>query len=56
MRGIFSALQRKCPTRLPIDLTIVQFGQFKAYSRKTSRYPNDPNINGATNTLLLPGA
>ena len=56
MRGIFSATQRKYSTHLPIDLTFVQFGQFKAYSRETSRYPNDPNINSAPNTLLLPSA
>ena len=56
MRGIFSAPQRKYPTQLLIDLTIPQFGQFKAFSRETSRYPNDPNINGAPDTLLLHGA
>ena len=56
MRGIFSAPQRKYPTHLPFDLTIAQFGQFKAFSRETSRYPNDPYIKGAPNTLLLPGA
>ena len=53
MCGIFSAPQRKYPTHLPIDLIIAQFGQFKAFSRETSRYPNDHNINGAPDTLLL---
>ena len=56
MCGIFSAPQRKYPTQLPIDLIIAQFGQFKAFSRETSRYPNDPNINDAPDTLLLHSA
>ena len=33
-----------------------QFGQFKAFCCETSRYPNGPNINGAPDTILLPGA
>ena len=33
-----------------------QFGQFKAFCCETSRYPNGPNINGAPDSILLPGA
>ena len=52
MRVIFSASQRKYPTHLPIDLTIAQYGKFKAFCCETSRYPNGPNISGAPDTIL----